>query len=200
MTVKELKNEIRRLTSIVNGKIQEYRSRGVGGRLFEKQVERMKEASMVVNKSTGEYTIPKGRNGELALGFSGKRKIELERQLLELESFNDREWQSTSAIKERSARAEKAWQTFSKRYGNVSFEEWEDFVYMMNDMSDYLNDFGYEDVGGSVARAYAESRDKGKFKDHVMETGRQVIGRGLTPEDFIDTLTEVLIEKGAINE
>ena len=200
MTVRELKEKIRQLTSTVNEKISEYRSRGIGGRLFEKQVERMKEASMVVDYKTGEVHIPKPRTGELALGLSGKRKGDLERQLLELESFNEKEWQSVSAVKERSEKAVKAWETFSKRYGEVSFDEWEDFVYMMDDIGNYLSDFGYEDVGGSVARAYAETRNKKSFKDHVLETANRVRGKGLTPEDFIDTLTDILIEEGAIDE
>ena len=198
MTVKELKEGIRRLTRSVNEKIAEYRERNLTNRFFDRQLERLKQATSYVRNS--QRRVPKGRTGELGLGFSGKVKTDLERQYRELEAFNTKEWRSTAAERERSAKADKAYKTFKRRYGEISFDEWEDLVYMMDDVKNYIADFGYEDIGGSVARAYVENRNKKNFLQQIRTTANRVKGQGITPEDFIDELTEVLIEEGAIDE
>ena len=201
MTVKELREEIRRLTSSVNEKLKEYRAHNLGNRFFEKQLNRLKASTAYVDRTTGEIKVPASRSGgELGLGFKGKVKSDLEVQYRELKAFDSKEWQSVKAIKQRSARAVKAHETFAKRYGDISFDDWEDFVLMMGDVAEYVNDFGYEDIGGSIARLYTESRDKQSFSKAVREASHRASGKGLTPEDFIDVLTEVLFEEGAIDE
>ena len=202
MTVKQLQAEIRRLTSEVNSKLKELTAKYSSNTFFNKQLNRLKASTSYVESSTGEIRIPKSRNNGdiLGLGFKGKNKEGLERQYRELTSFNTKEWCSAQAEKKRSDRANKAYSTFTRRYGNISFDEWEDFVLMMNDISDYIGDFGYEDIGGSIARTYVETRNKRKFPEYVREVAKQSTGRGLTPEDFIDRLTAYLFDEGEIDE
>lgn len=203
MTVREIRARIRQLTSAINETIREFRSKGKEDTFFNKAVSQLKAETAYVNYKTGEVRVPRSRtSGELGLGFKNKRKAELEKQLFELEAFDKKEWFSSKATKERSERAKKAYKTFTDRYGDMSWEEWEDFIDIMNDVGDVLTSYGYEDVGGSIARAYAESDSRGKkqFKDYLHDNMEQVRGKGLTPEDFIDNLTEMLIEEGVIDE
>lgn len=203
MTVREIRARIRQLTSAINETIREFRSRGKEDTFFNKAVSQLKAETAYVNYKTGEVRVPKSRTGgELGLGFKNKRKAELEKQLFELESFEKKEWFSTKAVKERTERAKKAYKTFTDRYGDISWDEWEDFIDIMNNTKSQLMDYGYEDMGGSIARSYSESSDKGKkqFKDYLMDNMQRAKGKGVTPEDFIDELTEVLIEEGVIDE
>lgn len=203
MTVKEIRSKIRQLTSAINETIREFRSKGKEDTFFNKAVSQLKAETAYVNYKTEEVRVPKSRTGgELGLGFKNKRKAELEKQLFELESFEKKEWFSTKAVKERSERAKKAYKTFTDRYGDISWDEWEDFIDIMNNTKNQLMDYGYEDMGGSIARSYSESSDKGKkqFKDYLMDNMQRAKGKGFTPEDFIDELTEVLIEEGVIDE
>lgn len=189
MTVKELKNRIRELTGQVNNIIAEVRGRDKNDVLFEKAVDRLKRNSRVDRK-----------DGYVGYGFEKKHKDDLERQLTELEVFVDKEWYSNDAKRREEARNRNSYNTFCKRYGYVTPDEWLDFVYMMNGMKNYLNDFGYEDIGRSIARAYAESSQKSEFGWHLRKTIGSCKGKGCTPEDFVDTLNDILIEEGAIDE
>ena len=203
MTVREIRARISQLTSAINETIREFRSRGKEDTFFNKAVSQLKAETAYVNYKTGEVRVPKSRTGgELGLGFKNKRKAELEKQLFELESFEKKEWFSTKAVKERTERAKKAYKTFTDRYGDISWDEWEDFIDVMNNTKSQLMDYGYEDMGGSIARSYSESSDKGKkhFKDYLMDNMQHAKGKGFTPEDFIDELTEILIEEGVIDE
>lgn len=186
MTVKELKNRIRELTGQANNIIAEVRGREKNDTFFDKAVGRLQKISKV-----------KGKNGYIGYGLS-KSKVELEIQLAGLESFTEREWYSNKARRREEDRDHKAYEKFRKRYGYLSEDEWEDFVTMINGIKNYLQDFGYEDIGRSIARAYGESSQKSEFEWHLHEAIKRY--KGGTPEDFIDTLNDILIEEGAIDE
>ena len=189
MTVKDLQAEIRKLTAQANNIIAEVRGRDRNDTFFER----------IVNKLHSNAGVTR-RDGYIGLGFKGKRKSDLELQKQALESMVEKEWYSDKAIKQRSERAEKAYNTFKRRYGDLTYDEWEDFTYMMNSLRNYISDFGYEDLGNAMASAYTESTQKRRFFDHVKETGRLLKGKGMTPEDFIDELRDLMVEEGALDE
>lgn len=203
MTVREIRARIRQLTSAINETIREFRSKGKEDTFFNKAVSQLKAETAYVNYKTGKVSVPRSRtDGELGLGFKNKRKAELEKQLFELEAFDKKEWFSSKATKERSERAKKAYKTFTDRYGDVSWEEWEDFIEIMNDVGSVLVTYGYEDIGGSIARAYAESNSEGKkkFKDYINKNMDTLKGQRFTPEDFIDSLYDILLGEFVITD
>lgn len=189
MTVKDLQAEIRKLTAQANNIIAEVRGRDRNDTFFERVVNKLHNNAGVTRK-----------DGYIGLGFKGKRKSDLELQKQALESMVEKEWYSDKAIKQRSERADKAYNTFKRRYGDLTYDEWEDFTYMMNSLRNYISDFGYEDLGNAMAAAYTESTQKRRFYDHVKETGSLLKGKGMTPEDFIDELRDLMVEEGALDE
>lgn len=191
MKVKELKAEIRKLTVEVNTRIAEIKSSGEKvDSLFNKVVNRLKKYSGV-NKGY--------KGGEIGLGLN-KSKGELESQLQELEAFKRKEWFSSTARKELQGKYKKAYETFANRYGDVTEEEWEYFATHIDDLKNYLKDFGYEDMGNSIARIYGEATSWGKWTlgDIVKSVGKSNLGQGKTSEDFIDALIEKLEKEGLI--
>lgn len=197
--MKQLQARIRQLTADVNTKIAEVMSHGASD-IFTKAVSRLKGATAYISPYTHEVRIPESREGYVGLGFKGKRKSELEYQLSELERFNEKEWESPAAMRRMTERSKKAYNTFRNRYGDLSYGEWENFVNSIDSIKDKLIGFGYENVGQSVAREYAQSKDKRKMLDIVREAADRNKGRGLTPEDFIDELVDELIEQGVADE
>lgn len=191
MKVKELKTEIRKLTEEVNTRIAEIIHSGEKvDSLFNRAVNRLKKYSGVTRGYKG---------GEIGLGLN-KNKSELESQLQELEAFKRKEWFSSVARKELEGRHKKAYETFVNRYGDVTEEEWEYFATHIDDLKNYLKDFGYEDMGNSIARIYGEATPLGKqtLGDIVKSVGKSYLGHGMTSEDFIDALVEELEGEGII--
>ena len=201
MPVRVLKQEIRRLTSEVNKKIAEVRSHGRSDKLFEKAVDALKKETTYVSRQ-GEVRVPKSRTGELGLGFEGKKKDQLQQQLYELESFYTTEWYSNASRKKHQARAERAYETFTARYGDMPWIEWTQFIGIIGDLKSSLTQYGYENYGNSIARLYGEATPEGKnnFSKYIMDTmdALKEEGETVTGERFIDRLTELLEDEEVI--
>lgn len=193
-TVRQLKEELRRLTRAVNIKIAEYRAtHGSEDEIFSKIVNRLKMNSGVLRGYEG---------GEIGLGIKGKRKEDLERQVIELERFESKEWFSSKAASRLDGRHKKAYITFVKNHGYVSEEEWEAYVTILGTMYSYLASYGYEAIEGSMANLFVNANTKGRIKmgAYILDTGRELRGKGATPEQFIDTLTSKMLDDGVLDE
>lgn len=193
-TVKQLKEELRRLTRAVNIRIAEYRAEHESvDEIFTKVVNKLKLNSGVDRGYEG---------GEIGLGVSGKNKSELERQLAELERFEAKEWFSPEAASRLEGKYKRSYDTFVKNHGEISEDEWEAYVTMLGTMGSYLAGYGYADIEGSMANIFvnADARGKRKMAKYVRDTGRELQGKGATPEDFIETLTSNMIEDGVLDE
>jgi len=187
MTVKELQKEIRAKTNEANIRINEYRERGKSNRVYEKEIGYLKTYARTKT----------GARGEVGLGFKGKSKIELEKQLNRLNTFISKDVYSDAGKDAYvSARYEKARNTFNARYGYMSESEYRELYDTFDVLRSQLSDYGYEDLGPSLAQKFQESKDKSKFADYVLQVKRE--NKGITSEQFIDRLTELMKEKGAL--
>ncbi len=193
-TVKQLKEELRRLTRAVNIRIAEYRAEHeTVDEIFTKVVDKLKLNSGVNKGYEG---------GEIGLGVSGKKKSDLERQIAELERFEAKEWFSPDAFSKLEGRFKVSYDTFVKNHGHISEDEWEAYVTMLGTMQTYLAGYGYENIEGSMANLFVDADASGKRKmaHYVRKTGRELRGKGATPEDFMETLTSIMLEDGALDE
>ena len=193
MTVKELRDSIRRLTREVNIRIAEYRSMHTSDdAMFTKIVDRLKLASGV----SGGY-----EGGEIGLGISRKNKAELTAQLKVLERFKAKEWFSSTANTELEGRYKQSYNTFVKNHGYVSENEWDSYVTMLSTMGSYLAGYGYESIEGSMANLYVDATPTGKRRmgRYIREVGKKMKGRGVVPEDFIEALASKMIDDGTLD-
>ena len=193
-TVRQLKEEIRRLTRAVNIRIAEYRAEHESvDELFTKVIDKLKLNSGVDRGYEG---------GEIGLGVSGKKKSDLERQVAELERFEAKEWFSPDAFSKLEGRFKQSDDTFVKNHGQISEDEWEAYVTMLGTMQTHLAGYGYENIEGSMANIFVDADVSGKRKmaHYVRQTGRELRGKGATPEIFLETLTSIMIDAGVLDE
>ena len=192
MTVKELQTEIRRLTRSVNVKLAEYFQKRPNEQT-DKMIAKMREGSAWIDRQTGELKVPKGyEGGYLGLGFKGKKKDQLEQQLLDLQAFNIKEQVTDEYRWKVTEKSKLAYKTFTERYGDISYKEWEDFADLVNTIGGSLKDYGYEDIGGSIAFNYADAIKRGKqnMKHYIRQAKekaaqmQQLIKKPITPEGF----------------
>ena len=193
-TVKQLKEEIRRLTRAVNIRIAEYRAEHESvDEIFTRVIDKLKLNSGVDRGYEG---------GEIGIGVSGKKKSDLERQVAELERFEAKEWFSPDAFSKLEGRFKQSYDTFVKNHGQISEDEWEAYVTMLGTMQTYLAGYGYENIEGSMANLFVDTDPKHKHRmpHYVRKAGRELRGKGATPEDFMETLTGIMLEDGALDE
>ena len=202
LSKKELQEEIRKRTSEVNWRIIEYRESIESGKMkkvtfIERNIEALKEASAYKNKK-GEIKIPKPKAGEIALGFSGKNKLELQRQLLGLRQFIKYDEHTPEGIRKAEERTSKAYRTFTKRYGHISRKDYDNMINTMNVIKNVLKDYGYEDYGESYARMYSKATDEGKrkFASYVEQGRKEASGKSV--EDLLDVIADNMRKDGVL--
>lgn len=192
MTVRELREKVRQLTREVNVGIAEYWNKFGNSRpdkTFERFLNKLK-------KNTG---VERGyEGGYLGLGTSRKTKLELERQLIDLEAFKEKEWWSDEKRAMYKQRGDAAYRTFVNRYGAMDYMDWISFVGNIQLMRDKLIQFGYESVQGAVASLYGESDDKESFFKILDQAMTDLSGKGATGEMFVDHVADLLVEEGHI--
>lgn len=216
LTTRQLRDEIRKRTAQVNIRIAEYKEAVADGlqkasKVVEEGIRKLKEASAaekIVKRKidgktksvhTGVYYIPKGEKGEIGLGLGYKTKSELQRQLAGLRRFEEKDIETPEGKRNWSDKVEKQYETFKKRYGDLSKEEYEDMIDTMNIVKNTLKDYGYEDFGGGYARMYSNSTKQGrrKFAKYVDQAKRESSGK--TTEDVLDRVAELLRENNELN-
>lgn len=203
MTTRELRKEIRRRTAEANIRINEYREAIKQGKqkasqFIEKAINRLKQGSAGFNKK-GEYTVPKSRTGEVGVGTSYKRKVELQKQLEGLRRFEKTDMETPEGKRNWNEKTRNQYETFKKRYGDISEDDYEDMVNTMNIVKNTLKDYGYEDNGTGYARLYNKADEQGKRKfARYVEQARNEVSDGKygsrTAEDILDRVAEMLRE------
>ena len=203
LTTRELRAEIRKRTARVNSTINEYRNTvqlGIekANQVVEDSIRKMREASIDINKLTGEIIVPKGRKGEIGLGLTYKNKSELQRQLAGLRRFEEKDIYTPSGKEKWNEKTNRQYETFKNRYGDISRSEYDDMIDTMNIVKNTLKDYGYEDFGGSYARTYTRANKAGKrkFARYVDQARRESSGK--TTEDVLDRIAELLRENGEL--
>ena len=210
MSTRELRKEIRRRTAEANIRIAEYREAIQKGtqqasKFIESVIERLKQASAGYNKK-GEYTVPKGQRGEVGVGTSYKRKVELQKQLAGLRRFEKVDIETPKGESEWSDKVNNQYKTFVSRYGNISPDDYVDMVDTMNIVKNTLKDYGYEDNGTGYARLYNKAKGQGKkkFARYVEQARNDIMNdstrKTRTAEDILDRVADLLRDSNELNE
>lgn len=187
MTVKQLQNAIREKTAEANIRIAEYRESGKSIRVYEKEIGYLKQYA-------GTKT---GARGEVGLGLKYKTKVQLEKQLNRLEGFiakdvySDRGKEAYNEDRYDSSRS-----TFNARYGYMSETDFRELYDTFDVLRNELKDYGYEDLGASLAQQFQQTTNKPKFADYVLNVAKH--NKGISSETFIDILSNKLKEEGAL--
>lgn len=181
MSTRELRKEIRSITADINADIADYRERGKETRYTNEMIERA-----TLRAGT------KSRRGEIGLGLSRKLKGALQVQLAGLRRLK----KEFDRPKERAEKEVSGYKSFVKRFGHITHGQYQDFIDMADIIKSELEGWGYEDFGGSIAQAYADSNDKINFVDYLKEAKKRAAGG--TPEDVVDRLKDVLKENGTL--
>lgn len=197
-TVPWLKDEIRRLTQQVNQRFYEAKEAGLFDNRLKKWASRLKyfgSKPSIVGKNRGE---------EIGLGFRGKKKKDLEKQLAELNRVIDKDIWTPKGRAEEEKRHHDAYTTFSETHPNWSREKYMDFVNLLGTApTELLQAFGYERSSGhrgsktakvkvtneSFIEAYSYAYDKNVDLLSVMlGTYSEIEGMGYGQEEAIDAL------------
>lgn len=197
-TVPWLKDEIRRLTEQVNQRFYEAKEAG----LFDSRLK--KWASRLRYFGSNPSIIGKNRGEEIGLGFRGKKKRDLERQLAELNRVIDKDIWTPKGRKEDDERHDQAYKTFSEMHPNWSKEKYRDFVQLLGTApTELLQAFGYERTSGhrgsktakvkvtneSFIEAYSYAYDnKVDLLSVMLGTYSEIEGMGYGQEEAIDAL------------
>lgn len=176
MTVRELKSYIRKLTSSVNEKINEYKGDST---LIKSEISTLKSLG------TGNM-----KSKKVGLGFLGKKKSELVQQARELEYFENWDIETPSGRRKIEARERRAWETFSRRNPEYSYDEWRNLVEVFGAIGKKdLDKFGSEQVRELNKEMTAEGKRTNLAKS-MNEVLKESKGKGYTTDDLIDLLRE----------
>lgn len=187
MTVKQLQNAIREKTAEANIRIAEYRERGKSIKVYEKEIGYLKQYA-------GTKT---GARGEVGLGFKNKTKVQLEKQLNRLEGFIAKDVYSEKGKEAYNRdRYDKSRSTFKARYGYMSESDFRELYDTFDVLRNELKDYGYEDIGPSLAQQFQLTTNKAKFADYVLDVAKH--NKGISSETFIDILSNRLKQEGAL--
>ena len=197
-TVPWLKEEIRKATQEVNKRFYEAKQGGKSNKQLNKWIARLRyfgSKPSIVGKNRGE---------EIGLGFRGKKKVDLERQLSELNRVIEKDIWTPKGRKKEDERHDQAYRTFSEMHPNWSRDKYNDFVQLLGTApSELLQAFGYERssvhrgsktakvkvANESFVEAYSYAYDKNVDLLSVMlGTYSEIQGMGYGQEQAIDAL------------
>lgn len=183
MTVKQLKNYIREVTSKVGNNLSSHNKA-------------IASASRGIIAYFGTYR--RNNTTYIKMGMSGARKAELVQKAQRLRSFattvSDRR-----GGKKLNPRAEKAYQKFTsnEKYKNTSRAEWEKVVEMVGELQGI-----FEEYGSTIINLYYEYRNKGAttktIVDLIYETRNELLEEGkeqqrtVTKQEVIDRVAQKL--------
>lgn len=176
MTVKELKEYIRKLTSKSNKILERIDNKKKVSQAVKKEVEMLQRKGII------------GKRGKAVLGFSGKDKAQLKSQARELEYFN--QWKGTETKEVRDKTNYAKYTSFvknNKEFADYSYQEWRDLVETLGSTEDFINSFGYENLK-QLHREATEKNTTINLADEMRKIIKESKGAGLSQEDVIDTL------------
>lgn len=197
-TVPWLKDEIRSLTQQVNDRF--YKAKEAN--LFDNKLK--KWAARLKYFGSKPSIIGKNRGEEVGLGFRGKKKKDLERQLAELNRVINKDIWTPKGREEEDELHDQAYRTFSEMHPNWSRDKYNDFVQLLGTApTELLQAFGYERSSGhkgsktakvkitneSFIEAYSYAYDRNVDLLSVMlGTYSEIEGMGYGQEQAIDAL------------
>lgn len=194
LTVRELRKEIKKATNEVNMRLTDAEYEEGKDQLLDKWVQKLKETS----------GIKKPRRGIIGTGLgsrSRKNKLLYQYQLARLRAFLERETFTKVGEKKFRDQTERAYQTFNKRYANgqMSREDYDDFVHTFDSIKNAIEGYGYEDIGAELARSYAHGTTEGKVKfiNYVIKAKQELKNTEVpTAEDLQDMIVELMKQDG----
>ena len=187
MTVKQLHKAIREKTAEANIRIAEYRESGKSIKVYEKEIGYLKQYA-------GTKT---GARGEVGLGLKYKTKAQLEKQLNRLQGFIAKDVYSDRGKEAYNEdRYDRSRSAFNARYGYMSETDFRELYDTFDVLRNELKDYGYEDLGASLAQQFQQTTNKAKFADYVLDVAKH--NKGISSETFIDILSNKLKEEGAL--
>ena len=138
-----------------------------------------------------------GARGEVGLGLKYKTKAQLEKQLNRLEGFIAKDVYSERGKEAYNEyRYDRSRSTFNARYGYMSESDFRELYDTFDVLRNELQDYGYEDLGASLAQQFQQTTNKAKFADYVLNVAKH--NKGISSETFIDILSNKLREEGAL--
>lgn len=182
MTVKELKQYIRSATIEANERISTYSYEYI-----------QSNAGTVGDLITGLKSSGTGNTSRdyVGLGFTGKNKADLLEQAQGLEYFNQWDYMSQKASRERREQEDKAWETFQRHHKKWDRDQWANAMNFFNNISDsVIGQFGSEEVIEMFSYADDNDISPEAFSDIIKETTEEATGQGWTSEDLVDALWE----------
>lgn len=186
-TVKELREYISEHVEQINELAKNYAeqaSRGMSDKRYDQQIKKLQ-------KSTGQKKT--GRGARIIKGLR-KKKDELLKQAKQFKSFFKFTEKTPPAEKFDNEKTERAYQTFTKNYGEMKREEYERMVNVFGNIN--FSDWGYEANSDNIVSAIDEYVRKGFSSQDIVDTmnriAKEVYKRGKTPENMIQRLDDVL--------
>lgn len=210
MTVKELKQEIRQLTGEVNLNISEYRASGKKTRAFEQEIKKL--------QAYGSKASPTRRAETVGLGFRGKTKLQLQRQLSELRRVADKDVWTPAGARRITAAKNKSWLAFKKNHEDWTKEKWQTFTDTFGHLTDSLKEkFGYmskygdrertrknnnvgvtnESLLNAFDKAYDDKLDLTQLMEEVIKENK---GKSLNQDKAIEQLMLKIKERSAARD
>ena len=186
MTIKELQAEIRSKTHIVNERLKQFYNDGNSSTMVQSEVKKLQG---LAGKSRSSKQI--------GLGFSGKNKMQLVRQLRELQYFEQWDIYSEDGQRALELKERKAWESFYKDNPEYTYQEWRDLVETFGSLNDsMLQQFG----STNIVEAYKDATqgEKVNLLKYIKEISKDDSMRGTTQEQKIDRLREMLSGDGTI--
>lgn len=182
-STRELKTYIREQTREVNKRINSYRESVAQGNIKEnRQIEQ--QIARLVAFGTGT----RGKDGEVQLGLSNKRKDALLMQAKGLERYIRWETGSVESDSKRKEQLIRQYEGYKRATGtNISFESYISLAETWGSVGNsIIHDFGYENLGNIIEIA---SDDEIKDLTPIMlEVEAESKGQGWTMEQMLDRL------------
>ncbi len=186
MSIRELREEIRGKTHIVNERLKQFYNDGNESTMVQSEIKKLQGLG------------GKGRSKKyIGLGFSGKNKMQLVRQLRELQYFEQWDIYSEEGQRALELKERKAWESFYKDNPEYTYQEWRDLVETFGSLNEsMLQQFG----STNIVEAYKDATqgEKVNLLKYIKEISKDDSMRGTTQEQKIDRLREMLSGDGTI--
>lgn len=202
-TTRELRREILRLLrEEINPAIEKYKEwvaeGGQESPVYERYIERAREATAYFNPRTGKVVIPEGRFGELAAGTSYKRKAEL---LREYDVFRRFLQMTDKAEPEEYI---KGWNEKTEAFNfnhnsDLTTDEYMRFVDVVNSIrNSWVYKYLQRETPGGLSEVYANASTTGRRKILPVITNimKDPQAYGTTPDDLMAYIAKEVSGKG----
>lgn len=192
LTVKELKESIRKFTGEINSRIATAYAENMVTPQIDKIINKLQ-------KYGGKPSIANKSRDYIGLGFRGKKKggeFGLEAQYKELSRYLLNDVWTPEGMKAQSEQYQKIYEKFiNNQKVDWTYEKWRDFVnFMDNASSEILNAFGYEKTSNHRGSKSAEISEKNTDILSIYEAAYE--NKNINLNDLMQKVYEELPEGG----